>query len=296
MEQASSWSLGVKVALAGASLTATGLSAGALAGSVFGTMLRPPEPPDDVVRVVQPAPRMAEGPLRSRQAYIDMIVGNNLFDHEAIGKASEADEETEIELGWRVLATMVAVPARFSTAFVALDEEHSHTEALGVGDAVGDITVLAIDETGLRVRLADGQEVDVPLYTAAPERKRRRARRGRKRRGRAIEKVGRDHVEVNERLVKRYVDNPSRLARLGRARPHRRNGQVVGYRLSRIRRNSHGHRLGLRNGDIVKAVNGHDLTSMNDAMNAYAELQNEKSFEIKVERRRGNKTLRVDLR
>ena len=73
---------------------------------------------------------------------------------------------------------------------------------------------------------------------------------------------------------------------MGRAIPHRGpDGQIDGYRLSGIRRNSLGEKLGIRNGDIVHAVNGQALTSMQGAMSAYTSLQNESSFSFEVTRR-----------
>ena len=46
-----------------------------------------------------------------------------------------------------------------------------------------------------------------------------------------------------------------------------------------------GEKLGIRNGDIVHAVNGQALTSMQGAMSAYTSLQSESSFSFEVTRR-----------
>lgn len=289
------WEGKVKVALVGAALTVSGLGSAAATSTVAGVLLRPDELADRVEEVPGPVELPEPVEVPSREHYVTAIVGQNLFDHSDIGTASTADDVPKATLDWRLLGTLIATPARFSSAMIGLGDDFESREFVGVGDVIGGVTVLSIDETGLVARLADGQEVTLELYTEAPDRKRRRGRRG-NRRGRAIEKVGTNHVEVRESLVKRYTNNPARLARLGRARPHRRGGKVVGYRLSRIRRNSHGHKLGLRNGDVVRSVNGHKLTSMNSAMKAYAELQNDDSFEIEVERRRKGRTLRVDLK
>ena len=273
-------------------LTLWGLGSGAATSAVAGAWLRPDELADRVHEVEEEAHVVEPAEVLSREAYVDLIVGNNLFDASAIGRSSTVDTEPEATLEWHLLGTMVAEPARFSTAMIALGEDFATQEFVGVGDVIGGVTVLAIEQRALLASLSDGSEVRLELYTEAPKRRRRRGSRT----GPAIEKLGTDHVAVRESLVKSYTNNPARLARLGRARPHRRGGKVVGYRLSRIRRNSRGHKLGLRNGDVVRSVNGHKLTSMSSAMKAYAELQKEDEFEIEVERRRKDRTLRVELK
>ncbi|MCO4747868.1 MAG: hypothetical protein KC912_23935, partial [Proteobacteria bacterium] len=74
------------------------------------------------------------------------------------------------------------------------------------------------------------------------------------------------------------------------------DGQIDGYRLSGIRRNSLGEKLGIRNGDIIHAANGQALTSMQGAMSAYTTLQSESSFNFEVTRRGQKMTLQYQVR
>ena len=97
-------------------------------------------------------------------------------------------------------------------------------------------------------------------------------------------------------LLDRYVNNLDAISRMGRAIPHRGpDGQIDGYRLSGIRRNSLGEKLGIRNGDIVHSVNGQPLTSVQGAMAAYQTLQNEANFSFQVTRRGQKMTLEYDV-
>lgn len=69
-----------------------------------------------------------------------------------------------------------------------------------------------------------------------------------------------------------------------RARPVRRQGQVVGFRLSGLRRHEPLHRLGLRNGDVITAVNSQPITSMSEAMKAYQANRDASDFAVALER------------
>lgn len=80
--------------------------------------------------------------------------------------------------------------------------------------------------------------------------------------------------------------DPGALARMARALLHRdATGAYDGYRLSAIRRGSFLDSCGLHNGDVVNSVNDLTLDSMEDAMNAYNELQSAPSWTMRVTRR-----------
>jgi type II secretory pathway component PulC len=84
---------------------------------------------------------------------------------------------------------------------------------------------------------------------------------------------------------------------MARAIPHRGpDGELDGYRLSGIRRNSVLSQLGIRNGDVIHAVNGHSLSSVQDAMGAYQGLQSESGFAFDVTRRGQKMNMEYDVR
>lgn len=67
------------------------------------------------------------------------------------------------------------------------------------------------------------------------------------------------------------------------------DGEYDGYRLSAIRRGSLPDRAGLTNGDIVTAVEGHPLTSIQEGMAAVEAVKAAQPTEVRVElRRRGS--------
>ncbi|MCB9679151.1 MAG: hypothetical protein H6737_28875 [Alphaproteobacteria bacterium] len=87
------------------------------------------------------------------------------------------------------------------------------------------------------------------------------------------------------------------LPRLGRALLHRGpDGEFDGYRLSAIRSDTLGDRVGLQNGDIVHAIDGHPLTSISEAMEAYAALADAERFHVALTRRGEPMSLVVHVR
>jgi len=155
--------------------------------------------------------------------------------------------------------------------------------------------VVAIAQGQVTLRRADGREQLLPVDPPDdPPESSPPAPRASRRDG--VERLGTDHVAVDRDLIDRLTNDPSELARLGRARAHRGpGGEVVGYRLSGIGRRSLGRKLGLRSGDVVHAVEGHDLTSMSAAMKAWNALRDADAVEVEFSRRGAKRTLTVDI-
>lgn len=74
------------------------------------------------------------------------------------------------------------------------------------------------------------------------------------------------------------------LGRLGVV-PHEENGRVIGVKLYGIRRNSLLSQLGLQNGDLLRTINGLDLSTPARALDAYAQLRNADHLSVALVRR-----------
>lgn len=84
--------------------------------------------------------------------------------------------------------------------------------------------------------------------------------------------------------------------RQGRFIPHRDGaGETDGYRVSGIRRRSLGDAVGFKNGDIVHAVSGKPLDSMQAAMDAYQILQDADQFTVEISRRGQRHTISYEV-
>jgi len=64
----------------------------------------------------------------------------------------------------------------------------------------------------------------------------------------------------------------------------RESGEVIGFRVNSVRRHSIAERIGFRKRDIIKAVNGYRLDSVEKAMKLWEILKNENRVKIELER------------
>ena len=95
-----------------------------------------------------------------------------------------------------------------------------------------------------------------------------------------------DAPTVSKDVFDKYINDLEGISRMGRALLHRGpDGEFDGYRLSAIRRNTLADQLGIKNGDIIHAVNGQSLNSVQSAMNAYNTLRTDSSFCFEISRR-----------
>ena len=112
--------------------------------------------------------------------------------------------------------------------------------------------------------------------------------------GRAIRWEG-THYEIDRALIDRLLSEPPLPAASARIVPAIQSGRPAGFRIYAIRPCSLLDRLGLRNGDRVKSVNGVDLASPERALAAYQGLRQASDVVIQLERRGEDLALRYHV-
>lgn len=100
---------------------------------------------------------------------------------------------------------------------------------------------------------------------------------------------------VQRSFVDRVLQNQAEIMRSARIVPHEENGQVVGVKLYGIRRNSLLGKLGLQNGDLLRTINGYDMSSPDSALEAYAKLRTASNLSVAVVRRGRPMTVDYDI-
>jgi type II secretory pathway component PulC len=95
------------------------------------------------------------------------------------------------------------------------------------------------------------------------------------------------HFEIPKSTVHQLLANPDTFARQARIVPAMSNGQPIGFKLYAVRPGSLWHALGLANGDIMRSINGHDLSTPDQAIALYAMLKDATELQILVLRRIG---------
>lgn len=107
-----------------------------------------------------------------------------------------------------------------------------------------------------------------------------------------IERVSETEYNVERGLVQKLLANQAELMRTARIIPHEEQGRTVGVKLYGIRRNSLLGKLGMHNGDMLRTINGFDMTSPDSALEAYSKLRNVDHLTVAVERR--GKAMNID--
>lgn len=100
---------------------------------------------------------------------------------------------------------------------------------------------------------------------------------------------------VDRAFLDYLLANPALLARQARIVPKSVDGEIQGVKLYGIRRDSLPKRLGLHNGDWVKAIDGKELGTMDEILEVYTALRGAKSFVLELERKGLPLALSIEL-
>jgi type II secretion system protein C len=252
---------------------------------------QPPEP--QRVRPEPPAPRV--DPATQKLSYVTPIVKRSLFDSSKVDQGLDPNASTEdckrTDLNLVLYATIVAEPETFSSALIGEEKSENYPTGYGIGDEVQGKQVYKIEQKKVVFNVGGSLE----CLTVAGDDVNRVVHKEDDASG--VSADGDNNFTVDQSFLDGLLANPEALATQIRAVPHKGpDGNVDGYRLSGIRKGSPFEQIGVKNGDIIHSVNGKDLTSMGNAMDAYSSLGSEKSFSFEVTRRNQRQTMTYNVR
>lgn len=101
---------------------------------------------------------------------------------------------------------------------------------------------------------------------------------------------------VDRSLVEKLLSNTTMLATSARFVPSIKDGKPNGFKLYAIRPQSIFGKIGLQNGDTIKAINGSEMTTPDAALALYTKLRNASHLSVQVERRGETVTLDYSIR
>lgn len=107
-----------------------------------------------------------------------------------------------------------------------------------------------------------------------------------------IQPVSATEIHVDRAAVDRILEEQALLMRSARVTPERQGDQVVGLKL-RLRRGALLETLGLETGDLLRSINGLDVTDPQKALEAYARLRTASHLSIAIER--GGQLMTIDV-
>lgn len=110
-----------------------------------------------------------------------------------------------------------------------------------------------------------------------------------------IEKISDTKYTIQRSIVDKVLANQGSIMKTARVIPHEEDGRVVGMKLYGIRRTSLLGKLGIRNGDMLRTINGFDMTSPDTALEAYTRLRTADALSLAVKRQNKEMTIEYNI-
>lgn len=197
-------------------------------------------------------------------------------------KASDA------KLGLR--ATMVAEPSEWSMAVIA--ESATEERIARPGTKLGDLTLVAVHRERVVIAkggafecielgqaIKGGPPVRAPAERAAP------AGGGATKSKLIVNKTGENAYQIDRAGLDEVLNDLGALASQARVIPHYKDGKPEGFKVVGVRPASLYSQIGVRSGDVIKAVNDEEINSPNKALELFEKLKNSNNVTVSIERR-----------
>ena len=113
--------------------------------------------------------------------------------------------------------------------------------------------------------------------------------------GAGITSNGDDFV-VDEAELDKGLENLPLLLTQARAVPYFKDGRSIGLRLFAIKSGSLYEKIGLKNGDILKSINGNSLADITQALKLFEQLKQERSINLVLEREKQDREFKYTIR
>jgi len=105
-----------------------------------------------------------------------------------------------------------------------------------------------------------------------------------------------DSCTIDRDFLNKALGNPAMLAKQARVVPSIKDGETRGFKFYGVRPGSLPRLLGVKNGDMVKSINGQPLTSVDEAMGMYAKMRGASSLSVVIERRGATVTKDITIK
>jgi general secretion pathway protein C len=204
------------------------------------------------------------------------------------------------------LVGAVVSPSSPTWSFAALVEGTEKAMLFRTGMMVGSAEVLEIARDRVVLRSGGTPACHVAMFAedgvttgatvaAAPAEAEESEEAGSDDASEGITRVGTNEYNVNRALITGALGDQAALMRMARVIPQEENGQTVGVKLYGVRRSSLLGRLGIRNGDMLRDINGLDLSSPDAALQAYAQLPTANDVTVNIQRRGQDMALKFHI-
>lgn len=218
----------------------------------------------------------------------------------AAAKTTPTEELPKSELRYYLIGTVVGRP-KDSYAVINIPEERQH-KLFHLGDQVGAATIVKIERNRIVIdnngRL-EVLEVDFEKKVKGRRNPKRSLKRGTTRQSKAakgVKKISANKFILDREEVENLSGDVTQFMTQVRIVPNRVDGKPSGYKLFNIKKGSIIESVGLRNGDVIKSINGMSINKPEEAFMAYQQVKDGGAFNIELQRRGRTQTLQYEVR
>lgn len=109
--------------------------------------------------------------------------------------------------------------------------------------------------------------------------------------------IRKQRVSLRRNMIDDAMSDVSKLMTQIRISPKMgEDGQQEGLAMSNIKPNSIFRRMGLRNGDVLKSVDGQEIQTVDDALKLYESLKSADKVAVQIQRRGRDRTIEYNIR
>jgi general secretion pathway protein C len=234
-------------------------------------------------------------------SFYNDILERDLFKTKKEPKTIQADEKINVEnleetkLKLKLWGTVSGDPDQ---AYAVIEDTQKREQNLyRVGDSVQGATLKAILREKVILSVSGRDEVlameDLQHASGGPTFANRSVPRPGPRGG--AEPMQR--VSLQRDMINEAMQDVTKLMTEIAIKPHvGEDGQPSGLALSNIKPNSIFRRMGLRNGDILKGVNGNEIRTVDDALKFYNDLKSADNVNVQIERYGRDRNINYSIR
>jgi general secretion pathway protein C len=226
------------------------------------------------------------------------ITGKNIFDStDAIAKKVKEEDIEALEPTSLKIALLGTVTGQ--NAYAVIEETNKRKQGLfRVGDSVQTAVIKMILRGKVILRVDNRDEI-LTMDEAASARSTETQKKGvarPSRRGRGKSPARGRTVTVKRSDVDASLEDISQLLSQARVRPHFKDGKPDGLAISRIKKDSFLGKLGLKDGDVVQAIDNQDIKSPDDIMELYKKMKSGSGVGVQIDRKGQQQTINYTFR
>lgn len=218
------------------------------------------------------------------------IVKNNLFGPLAVSQIQQTSQQTVKPVNKTPFALIgvFLTEGQDPTAIIE-DQKKKQQDVFGLGEMVfGEAKLVSVHEDRVEIE-RQGQREVLTIDETGDKSSSAEFKEG-------VAMVSETEYLIQEQELDKSLENLPMLLTQARAVPYFKDGKSVGLRLFAVKPGSLFERIGLRNGDILKSINGNLMGDLSQAVKLFETLKQEKSISVSLERDRADKDVHYQIR